>query len=207
MSFNIQRGRDHGLPGYNHFREFCSQECTGKAANFEGLADTIRRADINILREAYENVDDVDLFVGGIFEKPFNGGGLGAVFTCILGNTFRALRFGDRFWYENGRQGGSSLQPFTLAQLDALRKASLARIICENSDDITQIQPKVLLRSDVDGNSEVSCDSLPSVDLYKWKEVGCPVYLRISIYLSIYLPTYRSVGRSVGSQPASQSVS
>lgn len=38
LSLDIQRGRDHGLPGYNVFREYCG---IPRAGSFDELADTI----------------------------------------------------------------------------------------------------------------------------------------------------------------------
>ena len=32
---------------------------------------------------------------------------VGPVFGCIIGQTFHNLRFGDRFWFENGDQPSS----------------------------------------------------------------------------------------------------
>jgi len=46
-------------------------------------------------------MDDVDLIVGGILEKPEVGVVLGPTFTCLLADQFSSIRNGDRFWYEN----------------------------------------------------------------------------------------------------------
>ena len=49
----------------------------------------------------YRNVEDIDLFPGGIAERPLEDGTIGPTFACILAYQFRALRNGDRYWYEN----------------------------------------------------------------------------------------------------------
>jgi len=53
-----------------------------------------------ILSNVYSSVDDIDLFVGGIAEKPQTGAVLGPTFVCIVGDQFSRLRRGDRFFYE-----------------------------------------------------------------------------------------------------------
>lgn len=75
------------------------------------------------------------------------------------------IKFGDRFWYEHGGQTGS----YTPAQLQELRKTSLAKIICENSDGIDYIQKNVF-RGESKYNPMVSCKSLPDVDFSQWRE-------------------------------------
>jgi peroxidase len=58
ISVNIQRGRDHGLQGYNSYRKLCGLR---KAKNFEDLLDTMTPDTIEAFKAVYEHVDDVDL--------------------------------------------------------------------------------------------------------------------------------------------------
>ena len=55
----------------------------------------------------YSRIEDVDLFIGAISEKLVPGSTLGPTFQCIVGDQFRRLRLGDRFWYEEPNQVGS----------------------------------------------------------------------------------------------------
>ena len=65
-----QRGRDHGITGYNAYREVCG---IGKARNFDDLKDFISTTDIEKLKKNYDSVDDIDLYVGKlIFETKSN---------------------------------------------------------------------------------------------------------------------------------------
>lgn len=56
--------------------------------------------------------------------------------TCVK-SLFPAA--GDRFWFENGGFA-SSLTP---QQLREVRKVTLARVLCDNLDDIDELQPNV----------------------------------------------------------------
>jgi peroxidase len=91
-----------------------------------------------MLAESYHSPWDVDLFPGAMVELPVRGGLVGPTFACLIGQTFRNLRRGDRFWYENPDQ-------FTTAQLQAIRNISLARVICDTSDGIQSMQPIIFL--------------------------------------------------------------
>merc|ERR1711902_112768 len=66
IALNIQRGRDHGLPGYNVYREVCQ---VGKARRWEDFEDIISVENVRKLKENYRHVDDVDLYVGGFLER------------------------------------------------------------------------------------------------------------------------------------------
>jgi len=162
-SLNIQRGRDHGLPGYNAWRESCNLPVV---ESFEDLADLLQNPDdAKILGSIYNSVDDIDLFPAGLAEKTVSGGGvLGETFACILGKQFSRLRVGDRYWHENAGAEG-----FTAEQLQELRKMTLAKVFCENSDTVPKIQEN-MMEVVSDSNPLVDCSALPDIDFSKWQE-------------------------------------
>ena len=167
-AINIQRGRDHGLPGYVKFREACGAR---PANNFYDLSDTITLRQRTRLQEVYDSVHDIDLFAGAMSEFPAEGSALGFTFTCILTRQFQDLRLGDRFWYERDTETA-----FTAAQLTELRKCSLARVMCDNTDGVSRIQRQAFLdNTDANGaNPTVDCEDVPFVNLNVFKEgKGC----------------------------------
>ena len=58
------------------------------------------------------------------------------MFCNLILDVFARLRFGDRFFYDLKGQVGS----FEENQLDQIRQASMARLICDNTN-IDIIQP------------------------------------------------------------------
>ncbi len=118
-SLNIQRGRDHGLPDYNQVRIDL------------GLAPVTSFADISsdpavqaALASVYQNVDQIDLWVGGLAEDHLPGSSVGELWNTILVDQFERLRDGDRFWYQN---------IFTGQLLDEIESTTLADVIERNS--------------------------------------------------------------------------
>ena len=134
VALNIQRGRDHGLPGYNAFRELCGLQ---RVKDFGYLKDLIPEKIVERLELIYDDVDDVDLFIGGVSESPAPGGLLGPTFRCIVGDQFARLQLGDRFYYDSASNPGK----FTEEQLAEVRKSSLSRIHCDNGDHVKLMQP------------------------------------------------------------------
>lgn len=72
-------------------------------------------------------------------------------------------RTGDRFWYEEETGG------FTQDQLEQVRRSSLARVMCDNSDDVSVIQQRVFHVPDVQ-NRRLPCEDIPALDFSAWKE-------------------------------------
>ncbi|KAK6178116.1 hypothetical protein SNE40_012944 [Patella caerulea] len=165
-AINIQRGRDHGLAPYNKYREYCGL----KPIVFDGSTSQVKA-----LASVYRNADDVDLFIGGVTEVTVTGGHVGPTFACIIGEQFHNIKYGDRFWFENIRPSNPyySVNPasFTVGQVNAIRRMSMARIICDTTD-ITNIPIKSFLHP-INGRStrKVSCRdyySLPALDIRQW---------------------------------------
>merc|ERR1719309_981569 len=65
VALNIQRGRDHGLPPYNDWREICQ---LGRANSFEDLNRHFTPNSVQVFRNMYQSVNDIDLFLGGVAE-------------------------------------------------------------------------------------------------------------------------------------------
>jgi len=166
-SLNLQRAREHGVPAYNKWREFCGMK---PFKNWEELHGTFNNQTINGYRRHYASVEDIDLWSAGVSEKPLQGSLVGPTFGCIMARQFHDLRFGDRFWYENGGWPSS----FTLEQLNEIRKIKLSRIICDNTDEMDSIQVYAMVLPDHEINPRVPCKSgiLPRIDLSKWKDAS-----------------------------------
>ena len=175
-SINIQRARDHGIPGYIQISTACGGP-SASGTNFGGLTDI--PSDLQKLLEGcYRTVEDIDPFVGMLLESPIEGSELGRVATCLLLEQFNDSRHGDRFWYERD----DPCTGFTMEQLTEIRKTTLARVICDNSDGVFTIQPKVFLRRISNGrNNDVPCSELPRVDLNVFKESKPFLLFAISI--------------------------
>lgn len=106
VSLNIQRGRDHGLPGYTAWREYCG---LGKARTFNDLEGHLDPQALKQISMLYESVDDVDLYTGALAEIPGSSSLIGPTFTSLIADQFARLQNGDRFWYESAEQP----HPFT----------------------------------------------------------------------------------------------
>ena len=118
-SLNIQRGRDHGLPSYNQIRKDFGLKPVKWFSQI-----TKSRSMRNRLKKVYDNVNEVDMWVGGLAEKPAGGGVVGKTVRKILREQFRRLRDGDRYWYE-------IYLPKYLVKL--VKKQTLAKVIKRNT--------------------------------------------------------------------------
>lgn len=121
-------------------------------------------------------------------------GKVGPLFRCLLIEQFQRLRDGDRFYYENP----SSFLPEQLAQI---RQSSLARVLCDNGDNITEATDNVFLLPSLQHGYK-SCEEIPGPNLYFWQE--CDTCNSLPPLLSSYVPqTYHRSKRSAADDPKS----
>ena len=132
VSLNIQRGRDHGLPGYNETRTLLGLNAKKSFAEINPNPDVQER-----LANAYSHPDEIDVWVGGLAEKPNPGSMVGELITIVLSEQFIALRDGDRFWYEQvlPRDVARTISRTTLA--DVIRRNT--NIGSELPDDVFRV--------------------------------------------------------------------
>ncbi|KAM3718694.1 Heme peroxidase [Dirofilaria immitis] len=149
----LQIGRDHGIPPYIVWREYCGGS---KIQSFDDLMDDLIGG-IELVKELaniYKAVDDMDLFILGLAEKPIHGALLGPTFSCIT-------KEGDRFWYEN------ELAPsgFTEEQLIEIRKTTMAKILCNNVEYFDILQPRVFELENKYDNYPINCNKTLQLDM------------------------------------------
>uniref|UniRef100_A0AC35U402 Peroxidasin n=1 Tax=Rhabditophanes sp. KR3021 TaxID=114890 RepID=A0AC35U402_9BILA len=164
LSINIQRGRDHALPGYNDFRQYCG---FSKLRNWKDLKNEMEPVVIKKLRRIYNNVDDIDLYVGLITEKHnYTTHLLPKTSACIVADQFARLKKCDRYFYENNVKGSL----FTQKQLNQIRKYTFNRLLCDNIKMLKMIQRNPFRLHNLKTNPYIPCSQLLSVDLRQWKE-------------------------------------
>ena len=76
----------------------------------------------------------------------------------------------DRFFYNLGSQHNTftSTTQFSVNQLQEIRKVTMARVLCDNTEDISEMQPQVFKIMGTHKNKMTSCrdtTSIPEMDL------------------------------------------
>ena len=158
-AIDMQRGRDHGLAGYNDWRVHCGFSF---ANSFEDLKEEFPDAELrHKLRQVYGHPGNCDITTCGSLESADKGSNVGPTFKCLMAEQFQRSRDGDRLFYKND----GVFQP---SQLNEINKMSMARLLCDSSN-MKHINADVFIMP-LMARELVPCSSLPTIDLSEWKE-------------------------------------
>ncbi|XP_064881099.1 thyroid peroxidase [Oncorhynchus nerka] len=162
-ALNLQRGRDHGLPGYNDWRTFCGLD---RIETRDDFREVVKDASVvGKIMDLFRHPDNIDVWLGGLVEEPLPGSRTGPLFSCLIGKQIKMIRDGDRFWWE-------SEGVFTLGQRVELLRHSLSRVICDNSE--VKEAPLDPFRFGKYPDGFLLCDNIPSMNLEAWREEPSP---------------------------------
>lgn len=140
VALNIQRGRDRGLADYNTLRmEF---GMTAVADFSEMTNDPLMNM---ALDNIYQDIDNIDPWVGFLAENHMPGALFGETAMTIIKKQFTDLRDGDRFYYEND----VILTPEEKAWIKGARLADVVRRNCP----ITCIHDDIFIANPVNTTS------------------------------------------------------
>ena len=149
-SINIQRGRDHGLPGkrkQKNNRDFYIIIILGFCAYYRRIQDKshdcrlgwdfpYKGFDVQTwekFQEIYDHPSDIDLFTGGISQMNESGSQLGKVFWAMIREQFRRTMKGDRFFFNHKKSDDLQGVGFTDEARKIIRDRTMSGVICDTT--------------------------------------------------------------------------
>ncbi|CAH0626861.1 unnamed protein product [Chrysodeixis includens] len=165
MTNDLAKNRYFGFQPYVKYREACFGTTINKFEDLKGFIDPER---VEILKELYETVEDIDLLAGIWVERPIKGGFVPPTFYCLVIDQLRRNVISDRHWYERPNRPNA----FTAHQLSEARKITIGRFVCNIGDTVTKIQPNAFLKAGIQ-NSFTSCNHIPDMNFGAWKDLTC----------------------------------
>uniref|UniRef100_A0AAV2L6E6 NAD(P)H oxidase (H2O2-forming) n=1 Tax=Knipowitschia caucasica TaxID=637954 RepID=A0AAV2L6E6_KNICA len=122
VALTINRGRDFGLPTYTQVRHAFDLPPLN---TFEDINPQLHRTNPQLLKDIADlydaDISKLELFVGGLLESV---DGPGPVFSAIILDQFERIRNGDRFWFENTKNG-----LFTDEEIQIIRNTTFHDVI------------------------------------------------------------------------------
>jgi len=157
VSLNVQRGRDHQIPGYTTYKHLCG---FGPTSTWNDMKQFIDSEHVHRLTHTYKSPEDVDTYIAMSMERPVSGTLLGPTTKCLIQQQFKALQMGDRFFFTNPGL-------FSDVELNRIKSQSLASIMCANADDATslRLQPNVFKKPDLHSNPLKLCSTYSRFEL------------------------------------------
>ena len=200
----IQRGRDHGLASYVIMRDIALKHFEEK--NVTVPDPLIRAAVLNRLLAIYDDIERVDLYVGGVSETHMKASEVGPTFAYIIAKQFLHSRDGDRFFYKNPDFG------FTREQVTAIDATTMAAIVCGVADNpgTMKIQAKAFdfMEKKTGKIERKRCEDILAehgLDLTPWKgKINRLFYLSLVFFSQSALMSIPRTCANAGNRTAAQ---
>ncbi|KAH0503274.1 Dual oxidase 1 [Microtus ochrogaster] len=129
----LQRGRDLGLPSYTNARAALGLP---PISHWQDINPSLSRSNGTVLEATAalynQDLSRLELLPGGLLESH---GDPGPLFSTIVLDQFVRLRDGDRYWFENSRNG-----LFSKEEIAEIRNTSLRDILVA----VTNVDPRAL---------------------------------------------------------------
>jgi hypothetical protein len=153
------------MPTYLEFRK--SVGLKANFTTFDELIAILPQNHVDLLKNAYDDVRDIDLYVGGALESfaAFATDIVGETFGSIIIHQFTTLISGDAYYYTHR----DSPYPFTEAQIAAIEAYDFQNLVCVNSGLESVAKNWVMVPDDVT-NPLVPCSNFKQIDLTAWKK-------------------------------------
>ncbi|XP_008581316.1 PREDICTED: dual oxidase 2 [Galeopterus variegatus] len=133
---SIQRGRDMGLPSYHQALLALGLEIP---KNWSDLNPNVDPQVLKAVAALYDqDLSHLEMLPGGLLESH---GDPGPLFSAIVLDQFVRLRDGDRYWFENTRNG-----LFSKEEIAEIRNTTLRDVlVAVTSVDLSALQPNVFV--------------------------------------------------------------
>ena len=158
FAINIQRGREHGIGDYHSLRKWCRNNGYNAPVTYKPGMNAL-------LRNEYDSMDDIDLYVGALAEEHLEGGVVGPTFGCLLAEQWKRLKLNNKYFHTNK-------DVYNQEQLDEVKKLDLATVLCAVGQDTVSVPKNPFFLTSKKGNPLVDCDSLDYPDFSAWAHSG-----------------------------------
>lgn len=163
ISNDIQRSRDQGLPSFLDIRRRCGLK--PDINTFDDFKLIFNETNVNLLKNFYKSPEDVEFYVGGLFETFEHIGNplAGPTFGCAVGEQYKNTMGGDIYFYTHPE----SPYPFTKAQIEAVQKITNVHLFCINSN-LTHTNNIFAFVNNPVFSPTVECANYQPLDLTAW---------------------------------------
>ncbi|XP_063375010.1 peroxidase-like [Cydia amplana] len=164
---DLTKGRYFGFPSYIKYREYCSGS-RETFNSFDDFSDLIDADKLELLKDLYKDIHDIELMAGVWVEKPVRGGYAPPTFYCLMVDQLIRSMVSDRHWYERPNRPNA----FSSRQLQEIRKATISQLLCDVGDKVTQIQRHGFIRASPT-DKMIFCKDIVKIDLKAWRDRAC----------------------------------